>query len=64
MNTKDKLLNVVRVYRAYGESHARARLVYHGWRVDEPARLEAMLGAVRELVERTATATPAQELPA
>ncbi len=61
MNTKDKLLDVVRVYRAYGESHARARLVYHGWSVDESERLEAMLGAVRELAERTPDALLVQE---
>jgi hypothetical protein len=47
------MLDVARVYRAYGAGHARARLVFHGWTVDEPALLEAMLDTVRELVERT-----------
>ncbi len=61
MNTKEKLLDVVRVYRTYGESHARARLVYHGWSVDDPKLLETMLGAVPELVERIPDATPVQE---
>ncbi len=65
MTTKDKLRDVVRVYRAYGEGPARAKLVEHGWSVvDNPARLEALLGAVRELVERTPDATPVQELTA
>ncbi len=57
MTTKDKLRDVVRVYRAYGEGPARAKLVEHGWSVDNPARLEALLGAVRELGDRTAART-------
>ncbi len=64
MTTKEKLRDAVRVYQVYGEGPARAKLVEHGWSVDDPARLEALLGAVRELVERTPDATPVQELTA
>ncbi len=53
MKVSDLMLDVARVYRAYGSTSARARLVFHGWTVDEPALLEAMLDTVRELVERT-----------
>ncbi len=53
MTIREKLFDVARVYRTYGEGQARARLVLHGWTVDEPALLEAMLDTVRELVERT-----------
>ncbi len=47
MTTREKLLDVIRVYRTYGAGHARARLVWHGWTIDEPTLLEAMLDTVR-----------------
>ncbi len=34
MNTREKFLDVVRVYRKHGEWAARAKLVEHGWVID------------------------------
>ncbi len=51
MTTREKMLDIARVYQAYGAGHARARLVYHGWTVDDP-RLESLLTIVAELAER------------
>ncbi len=44
------LRDVVRVYRLYGRGCARARLVYHGYRIEDE-RLERMLSVVAELAE-------------
>ncbi len=46
------LADVARVYCRYGPNHARARLVFHEWTVDEPDMLEAALETVRDFVQR------------
>ncbi len=61
MTLHEKMHDVARVYRLHGEGCARARLVFHGWTIDKPELLEAMLDIVRELAKHPAP-QPTQSL--